>query len=444
MGPWQMMESIVHAALTRPTQATVTALEQLGYAMMRPYMPPSAQQPPAPMPYVAPSVAGYQTVPLAQMSPEDARAALLAMDLSPQFLDAMKADLQHCTDPLSPGWNLASQHQFVATYGHLVAMPQGLDSATVAALNRMLASPEPAASLAAQAAPAPQTVPVRDMAPEDARAALLAMDISPQFLDAMKADLHRCTNPFSEGWSPASRQQFVATYGHVVAMPDGLDGATTAALNRMLAPPETSAPRTSQPRQAVPVAAMSTEDARAVLQALEVPPAVIDRMASDVLDCIETAGTPEGSQRAQQFRQDHGQLLALPEHLNMETLFKLLDTLKGVHPAEPDRPADAAGQAQESSPRTGSAALHTQEPADVLQQLFALGLQESQLRTMASQLRQLDALAPEMGGDDEIYARHAHDFAEAYGPLFNMPLQMDLMTRLALARILEPFSEREH
>lgn len=347
MGPWQMMESIVHAALTRPTQATLTALEQLGYAMMTPYMAPGTLLPPAPMPYVAPSAAGYQTVPLAQMSPEDARAALLAMDLSPQFLDAMKADLQHCTNPLSPGWNLASQHQFVATYGHLVAMPQGLDSTTV------------------------------------------------------------------------------------------------AALNRMLAPPESSVARTSQPRQAVPVADMSPEDARAVLQALDVPAAVIDRMTTDVLVCIETTDTPEGRQRAQQFRQDHGQLLALPERMDMETLFKLLDILQGVHPAEADRPAAATAQVQESSPRTGRAALHTLEPAEMLQQLFALGMQESQLRAMSAQLQYLDALSPEMGGDEQIYARQAHEFAETYGPLFNMPLQMDLMTRIALARMLEPFSEHE-
>lgn len=438
-----MMESIVHAALTRPTQATVTALEQLGFAMMKPYMAPCEMQPIAPLPYVAPSVAGYQTVPLAQMSPEDARASLLAMDLSPQFLDAMKADLQHCTNPLSPGWNLANQHQFVTTYGHLVAMPAGLDSATVAALNRMLASPEPPTPTAAQAAPRPQAVPVHDMPPEDARAALLAMDLGPQFLDAMKADLQRCTNPFSDGWSPASQQQFVATYGHVVAMPDGLDGATTAALNRMLAAPATSAARANQPRQAVPVGDMSPEDASAALQALEVPPAVIDRMTIDVLACLEAAGTPEGEQRANQFRQDHGHLLALPERMNMETLFRLLNTLQGVYPAEPDQPAAARAQVQESPPCAGHAPLHTLEPADVLQQLFALGLQESQLRTMAAHLRQLDALAPEMGGDEQIYARQAHEFSEVYGPLFNMPLQMDLMTRLALARILEPFSEDE-
>lgn len=348
-----MIESMTHSVLNPPIQAAGEAFQRLGEALMSRYMPAprfDATPPAAPLPYVAPSLAGYQCVSFAQMTPEDARAALLAMDLSPQFLEAMKSDLNYCTHPFSLGCSPANQQQFVAAYGHLVAMPHGLDGDTVAALTRMLAAPEP---------------------------------------------------------DPPSRAQATA------------------------------------PRQSLPVLEMSFEDARAALRAMEVAPQVLARMAEDVLGCVEAAGSPAGLQRAQQFRRDHGHLLALPPHLDATTLTVLVNLLMDLDPVEPQAEPRAPLQPESPSAQTQPLPLHTMEPADALQALLAQNVTEQQLSAMAEDLHGLVTAYLDEGGDEQAYDELAHKFALAHGHLIALPAPLDINTLHALVGMLRPYLNDE-
>ncbi len=302
------------------------------------------------------------------------------------------------------------------------------------------------------------------MTPEDARASLLAMDISPQFLDAMKADLNHCTNPYAAGWSADSPRQFVATYGQLVAMPNGLDNATVAALYRMLASPEPATPteptraQAAQPQpQTLPFMQMTLDDARAALQAMEVAPQTLARMTKDLLICVETAGSPAGPECARQFQHDYGHLLAMPPRLDaaaLTTLVNLLMDLPEAQPpaephvephvepqvhsqvqVEPQSEPDAARQPETPVPPAPGLALHDMEPGEARQALLALNVPEPQLLDMAQHLMLLDDALMDEDGDD-LVQELAQEFVQNHGHLIELPTQVHPHTLRAMAQML--------
>jgi hypothetical protein len=212
-----------------------------------------------------------------------------------------------------------------------------------------------------------------------------------------------------------------------------------AALNRMLASPEPSTPQAARQQQALPVSDMAPEDARAALRAMEVPPQVLAAMKNDVLACVETAGSVEGQQRAQQFRQDYGHLLALPQHMNAETLTDLVNLVMDL---EPQAAAQAARQREIPPSETRPIALGTMEPAAVLN---ALNLQGAELHTMMEHLdRLIDAESEDEGAADggHEYNRLEGQFMQHYGHLFELPARLDLGHRIALGELLDEYVQR--
>jgi hypothetical protein len=365
--PQQGPLSWLNSRLLQPTQDALAALERYGEALIRPYMttpPLQAFLPPpvATWAYQAPSDAGLQSVSFTpQMTPEDARAALLAMDISPQFLEAMKSDLNHCTNPYSAGWSADSPRQFVATYGQLVDMPNGLDYATVAALHRMLATPE-----------------------------------------------------------PATPPAFTTPPGAQAAQPQ---------------------------QQILPVMEMTLADARAALRAMEVAPEMLARMTKDVLGCVETAGSQVGQERAQHFKSNYGHLLAMPPHLDAAALTTLVNLLMNLDQVEPQAEPHVAKQPDTPQPLVQRVPLHAMDPADALQALLAMDVPEQKLLTMAQDLDRIFDAWPVKGqeedeGDRVDVGALAHKFAQDHGHLIDLPVPLDLNTVIALGQMLESYQRK--
>jgi hypothetical protein len=312
----------------------------------------------------------------------------------------------------------------------------------------------------------PQRVSFAQMTPEDAGAALRAMDKPPQFFEAMKADLDHCTQPYSAGYSAQSVQQFIATYGQLVEMPNGLDTATVAALYRMLASPEpatqampTRAQATQPQPQTLPFMEMTLEDSRAALQAMEVAPHTLARMTKDLLLCVETQGSRVGPECARQFQHDYGHLLAMPPHLDaaaLTTLVNLLMDLPEVQPpvarqvephVEPQVQAQAepheAPQPDTPAPQATGLALHAMEPDEAMQAPLAPTVTERQLTAMAQDLMVLaDALRGENGKDP--VEKLAQEFAKNHGQLIELPtpLNADILNEMA-RMLVSPMPEEE-
>jgi hypothetical protein len=284
----------------------------------------SASRPAATMP-AARSIDGTGPVPLRDMGPENARAALLAMGVAPQLFDAMGYDLRDALNPFLEGPQEARQQRFVEVYGHLVAMPGGLDEATVAALNRMLSPAE------AQDAAVLQVVPVLEMEPADARAALLALGVEPAVLARMAHDLHRYTDPFSDGARDDQESRFLADYGQLVALPYGLDNRTVARLAEMLeglSPQDLPAMQPSQglPEQVQRIAldgGMSPADALQALRSLDVPEQALFEMAQDLVRIWRAAPADGEQDPARVFARKYGHLIALPARLDADTTLAL-------------------------------------------------------------------------------------------------------------------------
>lgn len=292
-----------------------------------------------------------------------------------------------------------------------------------------------------------QPVPLARMEPENARAALLAMGVAPQYLNVMWHDLGDCANPFLDGSQDARKRQFVANYSHLVVMPNGLDEDMMAKLSRMLAPPPQSAQPFSaeaaaQAQQRVSLADMAPEDAFQALQALGVAPQQLSRMARDLADCTHPF-IDDGERRIRESRFVAGyqHLLALPKGLDPATVQKLNHMLAGVPLAPPraamPQPAAAAALAVPASQPSAQRVPLDMDPADALQALRSLGAQEQQLHAMA---RDLDRLwdTPPRGGQREAAARV---FADRYGHLVQLPDPLDVDALLALSRMLAPYTQ---
>lgn len=394
-GRLPVTDSMLHSALHPAMPHTPSALQLYGEALARPFMttPPLRaflSPPVAAEPYVAPSVAGLQCVSFAQMTPEDARAALLAMDIAPQFLETMKGDLNHCTNPYSADWSADRTRQFVATYGQLVAMPNGLDNATVAALYRMLASPEPttptppAGALADQ--PQRQTLPFMQMTLEDARAALQAMEVAPPMLARMTKDLLICVETEGSPVGPECARQFQHEYGHLLAMPPHLDAAALTTLVNLL---------------------MDLPEAQPQVQP-QVQTQVQPQAQTPVQTQVQTEAQPQAQAQAEP--------RAVPQT---------------------DTPAPLA-------PRL---ALHAMEPAEAMKALLALNLPEQQLVDMAQHLMLINyALNNEDSdggsdsdgdgdGESSLY-KLAMGFVQNHGHLIELPEQLQSDILRAMAKML--------
>jgi hypothetical protein len=342
----------VHAMQGAVRWAT-DAVARLAHGLVRPFtttpMPftPVATGVPVVQPQPAPSGTWFQAVPLARMEPEDARAALLAMGVAPQYLDAMWRDLGDCANPFLAGSQDARKRQFVANYSHLVLMPNGLDEDTMAKLSRMLeppaqTAPEPVSSPRPEAAAQPQqrVSLAGGMAPEDALQALQALGVTPQQLSGMARDLADSTHPFIGGDERKSRESgFVARYGHLLDLPQGLDPATVQKLNHMLAdvtpaPPRAAAPPPPEPAvstapaqhpsaQRVPLD-MDPADALQALRSLGVQEQQLHAMARDLDRLWDTSPSGgQGDDAARAFAGRYGHLVQLPQHLDVDTLLAL-------------------------------------------------------------------------------------------------------------------------
>ena len=346
-GLQSMTESMTHWVRHPQIQTLAAAFQQLGEAMMSRYGYQATEvpvtPPAAPRPYVAPSVAGDQCVPLAEMGSKGARLALLGMGLSPQFLDAMKADLDRCTNPFS-GWGTISREQFVQTYGQLVAMPNGLDSSTVTALKDMLASPEPSTPPTAQAAQPPQTLPVMEMSPENARAALRAMEVAPEVLARMTEDVLGCVETAGSEAGQQRAQQFRHDYGHLLALPQHMDAATLTDLVNLLMDLDQVEPQADPhaarqpdtpppPTQRIALGAMEPAETLQALLDRGVPEQELSAMANDLHALVNVfVGKGDNKQAyhtlAYEFAQTHGHLIELPEQLDIRALHALVQILK--------------------------------------------------------------------------------------------------------------------